>query len=132
MRLLLDSHYCFWLAMKRDALRPAELGVIIDPENEIAFPSVAIWELQIKWEKRFVSGVRKGEANPEDVLDYLREVEIPSVDLTCELAVASLREPIIHRDPFDALLLTIAQETGRKLLTRDEKLRGYPLAYHAD
>ena len=35
-----------------------------------------------------------------------------------------------HSDPFDELLLTVAQETSRKLLTRDEKLRGHPLAFH--
>ena len=118
--------------MKRDALSVAELGSILEPDNDISFPSVAIWELRIKWEKRFVSGMRKGAASPEDVLQYLRSAEIPAIDLTCELASATLQDPIPHRDPFDALLLTIAQETGRKLMTRDEKLRGHQLAYHAD
>jgi PIN domain nuclease of toxin-antitoxin system len=46
-------------------------------------------------------------------------------------AATALSVPMQHNDPFDALLLTIAQETGRKLITRDEKLRGYPLAFHA-
>lgn len=132
MKLLLDSHYCFWLALKRERLTPAELAVILEPDNDLAFPSVAIWELRIKWEKRFVSGARKGEASPTDILSYLRDLELPAIDLTPELAAAELREPTGHGDPFDALLLTIAQETSRKLLTRDKKLRGHPLAFHAD
>lgn len=131
MRLLLDSHYCFWLALRHDRLTPGEFAMLIEPENDIAFPSVAIWELRIKWERRFMSGTRKGEANPQDVLDYLRNLELAAVDLTPEVAAASLATPISHGDPFDALLLTIAQETGRKLFTRDEKLRGHPLAFHA-
>lgn len=118
--------------MKRDRLAPAELAVLVEPENDIAFASAAIWELRIKWEKRFVSGARKGEANPSDVLTYLRDLEMPAIDLTPEIAAASLFEPIAHSDPFDDLLLTVAQETGRKLFTRDAKLRGHPLAYHAD
>lgn len=131
MRLLLDSHFCFWLALKPDAISAGELAAIVEPDNDIAFPSVAIWELRIKWEKRFVSGERKGEASPEDVLRYLRSAEILSVDLTSEFAAAALHIAMQHSDPFDRLLLTIAQETGRKLLTRDDKLRGHPLAYHA-
>ena len=130
MRLLLDSHFCFWLALRRDRLAPPELDVMLDPENEIAFASASIWELRIKWDKRFVSGDRKGEANPSDVLDYLREIEMPAIDLTPELVLASLQTPIAHNDPFDELLLTIAQESERKLLTRDAKLRGHPMSYH--
>ena len=113
-------------------MRPAELAVVLGPDNEIAFTSVAIWELRIKWDRRFVSGERKGEANPSDVLGYLREIKLPAIDLTPELAGASLHTPTGHADPFDTLLLTIAQETGRKLLTRDKKLRGHPMAFHAD
>jgi PIN domain nuclease of toxin-antitoxin system len=120
------------LALKRNRLRPAELAVLIEPDNDIAFPSVAIWELRIKWEQRYVSGERKGVASPIDVLDGLREAELPAIDLSPDFAAAKLREPIGHSDPFDELLLTIAQETGRRLLTRDAKLRGHPLAFHAD
>ncbi len=132
MSLLLDSHYCFWLALKRDRLRPAERLIIDDPARNLAFASATIWELRIKWDKRYVSGERKGEANPVDVLDYLREIGMPTIDLTPELAAAKLHFAIAHSDPFDELLLTIAQETGRKLFTRDAKLRGHPLAFHAD
>ena len=108
------------------------MAVILSPENDLGFASISIWELRIKWDKRFVSGARKGEANPLDVLNYLRLVEIPQIDLTPDLAACELKMPVAHNDPFDVLLLTIAQETDRKLLTRDAKLRGHPLALHAD
>lgn len=109
-----------------------EVVNILEMDNDLAFSSVSIWELRIKWEKRFVSGQRKGDANPSDVLNYLRRAGIPEIDLTGDLAACELREPMPHSDPFDALLLTIAQETGRKLFTRDTKLRGHPLTFHAD
>ena len=131
MRLLLDSHICFWFALKQERLTTAELAIIRSADANLAFSSIAIWELRIKWNKRFVSGERKGEANPLDVLNYLRRIEITSIDLTPELAATKLIAPIGYGDPFDALLLTVAQETDRLLLTRDEKLRGHPQAYHA-
>jgi PIN domain nuclease of toxin-antitoxin system len=132
LRILLDSHICFWLALKRERLSTIEFGTIADPANDIAFSSVTIWELSIKWEKRFVSGVRKGQANPKDVLRSLIDMQVLAIDLTAELAAATLQTPIAHRDPFDGLLLAVAQETGRKLLTRDNALRGHPLAYFAE
>ena len=130
MRLLLDSHFCLWLALKPDRLSILELATILEPDNDIAYPSVALWELRIKWDARFVSGERKGEANPTDILDALGAAGLVAIDLSPEIAVTPLSVSIPHRDPFDELLHVIAQETGRKLLTRDEKLQGHPLAYH--
>ena len=132
MRLLLDSHYCLWLTLRRDRLRAPEFDALIDPDNDLAFSSISIWELRIKWDRRYVSGERKIDASPNDVLDGLRAVRLTVVDLTADLAATPLRSPIPHSDPFDELLLTIAQETDRRLLTRDKKLRGHPLAFHAD
>jgi PIN domain nuclease of toxin-antitoxin system len=131
LRLLLDSHYAFWLGLNWSELTSAELALIADPTNEIAVPSVAIWELRIKWEKRFVSGERKGKANPRDVLIALQSMEIPFVELTGEQAAASLTIALAHNDPFDELMLILAQELGMRLLTRDKKLKNHPLAHFA-
>jgi len=132
LRFLLDSHYCLWLAVDRTRLRTAEQKLLFDPVYTLAFSSVAIWELKIKWEARFVSGSRKGQADPGDVLDVLRALDLEEIDLTSNQAAAVLRNPVSHGDPFDAQLLIVAQETDRILLTRDEKLRGHPLAFHAN
>jgi PIN domain nuclease of toxin-antitoxin system len=48
--------------------------------------------------------------------------------LTAHHAAAELADPIPHKDPFDELLLVQAQEEGMRLLTRDTKLEGHPLA----
>ncbi len=131
MRLLLDSHFAFWLALKRDVLKPVEFAILGDPSNDLFVASVAIWELRIKWERRFVSGARKGEASPADVLDSLRIMGVELVDLDGDTAVATLSDPIAHSDPFDELLLVIAQERGMKLFTRDSKMAGHPLVISA-
>ena len=102
---------------------------MFDAAHELSVSSVSIWELRIKWEKRFVSGARKGEASPNDVLDGLRIIGVNIInDLDADLAAKSLTTPMLHNDPFDELLLVIAQERGLRLLTRDQKLAGHPLA----
>lgn len=62
----------------------------------------------------------------------IRRMKIVVMPLIAEHASAELGVALKHDDPFDNLLLTIAQEMGGRLLTRDADLRGHPLAYHAD
>ena len=75
--------------------------------------------------------MRKGPVDPSEMLDLIRTIGIGVEPLPPEICAKSLATPMTHSDPFDDLLLTIAQETGRLLFTRDEKLRGHPLAFHA-
>lgn len=131
MRLLLDTHIAFWFALRRSELNQRELVVLVDPANDIMVSSVAIWEIRLKWETRFVSGLRKGDASPADALASLKALGVPLAPLTAEQAAASLREPLLHKDPFDHLLVTQAQELGMLLMTRDREMRDHPLAYFA-
>lgn len=132
MRLLLDTHIVLWFATERARLNPGELGAILEPENEIGISAVSIWELKIKWDQRFRSGLHKSPFHPEGLLAAIRDFGISVSPLTAEQCAATLHTPMHHNDPFDALLLSVAQETGRKLLTCDADLRGHPLALHAD
>ena len=129
--LLLDTHIAVWLATDRNQLSMGELAAIIEPNNEIIVSAVSVWELSIKWQKFFRSGERKGPMDPAEFLLALSQMEMPVLSLTAELASAQLRTAAVYGDPFDTMLLIIAQETNARLLTRDDKLRGHPLAYHA-
>ena len=59
---------------------------------------------------------------------FAAAVDWELLPLTARHAAAVLTHPIGHRDPFDEVLLVQAQEEGMRLLTRDEKLAGHPLA----
>ncbi len=131
MKLLLDTHIALWLASNYARLQTGELAAIMEPDNDIAVSAVSIWELRIKWQTRYRSGDRKGPADPLDILAALKRMKIPVLALTAEHSATQLGHPIDHKDPFDDLLLTVAQETNRRLLTRDVDMVGHPLAYHA-
>ena len=132
MLLLLDTHIAIWLVTDRSQLSMGELGAIIDPSNDILVSAVSVWEVSIKWQKFFRSGERKGPMDPARFLWALTQLGTPVRPLTPEMAAAQLRDAAPHGDPFDTLLLTLAQESNATLLTRDKKLRGHPLALHAD
>lgn len=118
------------------ALAPARLTrsehfLLSDPDVVVFASAISLWELRIKWEKKFVSGERKGPADPIDVLNGLRARRVIIEPLLGDQAVSVLRDVIRTRDPFDEQLLIHAQVLGLSLLTRDKKLYGHPLVISA-
>lgn len=128
MRLLLDTHFAFWLAFEIERLGDAEYRLITDSRNQVAVSAVSLWELRLKWRRRYLSGQRKGPVHPAALAEALSRLEVTIIDLTGEAAIAELRPALAHTDPFDELLLAQAQYEGYRLLTRDAKLAAHPVA----
>lgn len=127
MRLLLDTHVALWLSRGGKTLTTGERA-LVDSATELTVSAVSFWELQLKWTARFVSGERKGPADPIVVRRALTERECNFIYLTDDEAVAHLIQPLDHHDPFDTILLVQAQVRGLRLLTRDARLIAHPLA----
>lgn len=130
MRLLLDTHILQWLTLRPERLSRAERRLIESASAPLAVSAVSLWEMRIKWQAAHRSGERKGQADPERVVATLATLPIAYAPLALSFAhaVAVLRAPLDHDDPFDRLLLTQAQVEDLKLLTRDGRLEGHPLA----
>jgi len=118
----------FWLSSDQSQLKRTEIDMLADPATEAMGSAVALWELTLKWERFHMSGTRKGPANPARVLDWFEEAKIPVEALTSRQAATVLTTGIDHSDPFDCILLAQAQELDARLLTRDRRLSGHPLA----
>jgi PIN domain nuclease of toxin-antitoxin system len=131
LRLLLDTHIAFRVIAAADLLSRNEVKLLADEDSRLFISAVSIWELRIKWDKLHKSGDRKGPIDPQDALQGFRDIGLPIIPLDAEIAACSLQIPMLHRDPFDELLLVHAQELEMRLFTRDGKLKGHPLALFA-
>lgn len=131
MKLLLDTHIAYWLAVERQALTGHELQILTSVDHLLAVSAVAIWELRLKWHSFYRSGTRKGPGDPSHVLGALRRMTIEIIALDPETAATPLVMPMNHKDPFDELLLVQAQQIGARLFTRDRALAAHPLAYQS-
>ena len=128
MRVLLDTHILLWATLATDRLRPGERACMDAASDGIIVSTVALWELRLKWTTLHPSGECKGPASPQVVAAAVDAVAWPILALNARHAIAPLRHPLDHRDPFDELLMVQAQEEGCRLLTRDARLLGHPLA----
>lgn len=128
MKLLLDTHIAAWAALDPDALTSNERRRMASSDALLVLSAVSVWELRLKWHSLHVSGARKGPIAPNDVVAFALAMDWELLSVTARHAAAQLARPLTHKDPFDELLLVQAQEEGMRLLTRDAKLVGHPLA----
>jgi PIN domain nuclease of toxin-antitoxin system len=124
MRLLIDTHLLLWTAGQSTRLSPQARILIGDPANEVLFSAASLWEIAIKAGlgradfRVDANRLRRGLLN-----NGYRELAI-----TGEHAVAVMSLPMIHRDPFDRLLLAQAMVEDIILLTSDAVMVQYPVA----
>ena len=51
MRILLDTHILVWFHTRDEALSQKAWDILLDPDNEIFYSSINIWETQMKFLK---------------------------------------------------------------------------------
>ena len=113
MRLLLDSNALYWFVVEPERLGPAAYAAINDPNHEVSFSAVNLWELAIK---RAKGKLRFEDAAMLAAVAAQGFVELP-VTARYSLEAASL--PLHHNDPFDRMLIAQARLEGLTLVTSD-------------
>ncbi len=121
MRLLLDTNALIWSRSAPQRLGSAR-GAIEDAANELLVSTVAAWEIAIKWS----IGRLELPAPPAFyVPDRVRALGGMMVPITADHALGVATLPLLHRDPFDRLLVSQAQRLGATLVTSDAILAEY-------
>jgi PIN domain nuclease of toxin-antitoxin system len=118
MRLLLDSHALLWWLDEDPRLGPAASSAITDPTTEVHVSSVSIAELTIK------IGLGKLTVNG-DLVEHVVANDFIELPLAMAHASALQELPLVHRDPFDRLLIAQARVEGLTLVTADRMMSDY-------
>lgn len=119
MNVLLDT--CALLALAAGEL-PEGATAALRVAPEACISSVSAWEVAIK----VSAGKLTLAADPApwffDLIEHYGLREVP-VDAT--LACAACALPPIHKDPFDRLIVALANARGLTVLTSDENIARY-------
>ena len=120
MRLLLDTQLIVWAGLAPELLS-AETRRLLE-EGDLLVSAVTAWELAIK------QGQGKLDLG-SPVRDYfrraLRELGATQTSVTVDQAVSVEALPMIHRDPFDRLLVVQVRDLDATLVTADRRLAAY-------
>ncbi|MGH6918056.1 MAG: type II toxin-antitoxin system VapC family toxin, partial [Geminicoccaceae bacterium] len=113
MRLLLDTHPLVWFLIESKRIPGRLMASLIDPGHSVHVSAVSVWEATIK------SGLGKLSLpldRLEAIIDDTGFSELPVI-FAHALEVRHL--PLLHRDPFDRLLVAQARYERLTLVTRD-------------
>ena len=122
MRLLLDTHVLLWTIAESRRLSAAARALIGEPDNELTFSSVSLWEVAIKTGR----GRDDFRIDVSSLRRSLFDNEYAELPMTGAHAVALGSLPPLHRDPFDRMLVAQAIVEGLTLVTSDSSVAKYP------
>jgi PIN domain nuclease of toxin-antitoxin system len=121
VRYLLDTSVLVMTLGYPDRLPEEAATILADPEPEIWFSAVNIWEIGIKTSL----GRADFTLNPHVARATTLSLGFVEVAVDGAQAAAASDLPPIHADPFDRLLVAQALLTGTTLLTTDSTVARY-------
>jgi PIN domain nuclease of toxin-antitoxin system len=122
MKLLLDTHLLLWAAGEPQRLSKPARRLIDNPDNELLFSAASLWEVAIK--RRL--GREDFKVDARLLRRGLLDNGYSELPIISDHVVATESLPLLHRDPFDRILVAQATVEGVTLLTIDSVVRRYP------
>jgi len=121
MRLLLDSNVLMWALAEPHRLSVKIRADLEDRGNEILFSAASVWEIAIK------AAAKPGSVplDAQEVFAFALETGFKELPVRAAVARHVANLPLLHRDPFDRILVAQAMAEPAILLTSDAKLQAY-------
>jgi PIN domain nuclease of toxin-antitoxin system len=123
VNLLLDTAPFLWLCAGSPQLSRAAATALTDDGNTVHLSTVTAWEIGLK--------LSRGKLKLPATIDswfpaVVTHHRLSLWPIEARTAIASTRLPALHGDPFDRLLVALAQEQGFTLVTPDTIIPKYP------
>jgi PIN domain nuclease of toxin-antitoxin system len=122
MRWLLDTQVLLWAAGMPDRLPDSLVSLLEDPENILTFSSASLWEIVIK----NTLGRTDFKADPRILRRNLLDNGYEELEIGSHHVLETGGLPMIHKDPFDRILVAQAIVEGITLITTDRMVAKYP------
>lgn len=124
MRVLLDTHILIWMFSDDPKLSSHARGVILDGDNQLYCSAASVWEIKLKHEKR-----PKGNIDASRFMGLCEKSDVAILPIIGEHVMELGNLPMVHKDPFDRLMIAQAQHEGMCLLTHDKIIGQYDLPF---
>jgi len=121
VRVLLDTHILIWMLENSSSLSQRIRDLFADFDVELFYSSVSVAEIAIKHkahpEQMPLSGEEASEA--------FSMLGCNVLDFSSHHAATLDSLPLLHRDPFDRMLLAQAKAVGAKIISHDNRFPAY-------
>jgi PIN domain nuclease of toxin-antitoxin system len=121
-RILLDTHAFLWFIFDDARLSPKAVEIIEDSETTKVLSVVSLWEIAIKAQ---IGKLRLGMPLADFFERHVAKHELEMVGIEMGHLLAYDALPLIHRDPFDRLLVAKARVMNIPIMSADAVLSRY-------
>ena len=123
MKHLLDTHVALWFFGEEEKLSEVAFRTILDPANKKFVSMASAWELAIK----IGTGKMGFDGGVSEFFNIVHKngFELLPIKKKHVKQVESL--PLLHKDPFDRLLVASAMTEGMGLITADANIHLYDI-----
>lgn len=123
MRLILDTHVVIWMAIEPERLSPGIRSSLQQGGDEVYVSAVSAYEIDLKRPRD-----PKLAGFPDDVEAYALSIGLTWLPVIPSHASDAARLPMIHRDPWDRLIIAQARAIGAALVTVDPWIAQYEVS----
>lgn len=122
MKYLLDTHTFLWMAASPDRLSQ-EVRKIVEQENTPLYLSAASgWEVALL---KHLGRIELPDHPQRFIPEAMLKFRIDPVSIGFASAIAAACLPVIHKDPFDRIIIAEAKKENMIVLTKDSKFAEY-------
>ena len=122
---LLDTHAAIWFFNGNESLSQTANSIIRDLSNDVYISISSAWELSIK----IGLGKLDFAGKAEGFVRLAEKNEITIIPITTSHLTVLESLPMIHRDPFDRLLVATAIAEQMTLITADVNITRYDVLH---
>ena len=120
MRYLLDTHIALWATYRSRKLSAAARTILAAEGIEAYVSAASLWEIAVK------NAAQRGELPPvAEAIANFEKAGFRELPVTSRAMAFFEKLPMLHKDPFDRMLVSQASAEGLTLLTADEKVGAY-------
>ena len=120
---LLDTHALLWFLFNDEQLSERARNIIINNKGRVFASIISLWESAIKIRINKLNF----KYNPNDIMILSRKESITILNISVVQINETINLPLIHRDPFDRLLIAQAKVEDMTLVTCDRYIPQYPI-----
>ena len=122
MSYLLDTHTFLWMAAEPEKLSPDIRSVVEEGTHDLLLSAASGWEIALLWK---LGRIDLPEPPADFIPATIQALSLTPLAIGFETAIAAATLPLIHRDPFDRLLVAEALRRDLTVLTRDQIIPRY-------
>lgn len=122
MRYLLDTHTFLWMAAEPDQLSDKVKNIVQQGDCELFLSAASGWEVALLTRLKRIELPDEPERFISEAIQRMGIIPVP---ISFSTAISSAMLPLIHRDPFDRIMIAEAKKEKMVVLTRDSQFKEY-------